>query len=154
SARRGAEPEKVHLVRLAYPASLLVDLEPHAPFKEMQLVGSRAMQRIMAHAATAPHSAAPGSAPVLRGSYWGLAGTHWTRMYATRGRVRSRIVQIDSRWKKLISTRRIRKLYMQNDAPTPVRRRELEYLRSMEDEYGWWCWILLSRSVPRFTSTR
>jgi putative ABC transport system substrate-binding protein len=30
-----AEPEKVHLVRLAYPAFLLVHLEPHAPLKEM-----------------------------------------------------------------------------------------------------------------------
>jgi hypothetical protein len=30
-----AEPEKVHQVRLAYPAFLLVHLEPHAPLKEM-----------------------------------------------------------------------------------------------------------------------
>jgi hypothetical protein len=29
------DAEKVHLVRLAYPAFLLVHLEPHAPLKEM-----------------------------------------------------------------------------------------------------------------------
>lgn len=112
-------------------------------------------------AKTAPDTGSP-RLQVLR-PYWALAATHWQeedraahhiekqdfeyylpRMYVTRGRVRARslmfpgyiFVRVRSGWSVLHNTRGVRKVYVQNSVPIPVRHKELLYLRSMENAEG------------------
>src|SRR5580704_2645044 len=79
-----AEPEKVHLVRLAYPAFLLVHLEPHAPLKEMTdrshdaLSGPRAAHEDVAIVGVTNEPmtpAAPVPSPARRARCWTATAT-------------------------------------------------------------------------------